>query len=349
MRRLMGVLISFACTLAVVAYGIVGVKVVGQDKKQENSSTGILTPMILPAGAVQGPGLPGSMPPMAGFYFNGIHSISGVKDAPFSGELIIETIQTLTDGNRIVNRSSTTICRDGQGRTRNEQSFKIPNAFSGESNEHRTIHIMDPIIGSVYMLDPQQHTAQKFMTFTQMNGPGSIENVAIEKVEAAISQSKSSGSARQKSANKVGSPDSPKAAMAVKAGGVHAIATYGVSRATGYESRNESLGKQMIEGVEAEGTRTTDTIPAGAIGNERPIEIVYERWHSQELKMDIMVKSLDPRWGESIQRLTNIDRSEPDPSLFQIPSDYTVQDVGSPVRADFEKKLRGRGQKPNNQ
>jgi hypothetical protein len=89
--------------------------------------------------------------------------------------------------------------------------------------------------------------------------------------------------------------------------------------------RSESLGKRMIEGVEAEGIRITQTIPAGAMGNERPIEVLHERWYSRELQMDVMTKWIDPRLGESTQRLTNLIRSEPDASLFQVPTDYTIR------------------------
>jgi TonB family protein len=89
------------------------------------------------------------------------------------------------------------------------------------------------------------------------------------------------------------------------------------------ESR-ESLGKQNVEGVEAEGTRTTVTIPAGAIGNERAIQIVSERWYSQELQTVVMTKHSDPRFGETTYRLTNISRSEPDHSLFELPAGFEV-------------------------
>ena len=67
-------------------------------------------------------------------------------------------------------------------------------------------------------------------------------------------------------------------------------------------------------------------IPAGQIGNERDIEIVSERWYSPELKMVIMTRHSDPRAAESTFRLTNIRRTDPDPSLFQVPSDYTIKD-----------------------
>ncbi|MBS1806768.1 MAG: hypothetical protein JST84_01085 [Acidobacteria bacterium] len=95
-------------------------------------------------------------------------------------------------------------------------------------------------------------------------------------------------------------------------------------REGGLESKTESLGKQMIEGVEAEGTRTIITIPAGQVGNEKPLEIVSERWYSSALQEVILSKHLDPRLGEHIYRLTNINRNEPASSLFQPPADYTV-------------------------
>ena len=91
-----------------------------------------------------------------------------------------------------------------------------------------------------------------------------------------------------------------------------------------WETRTEQLGVQNIEGVEAEGTRTITTIPADAIGNERPIEIMYEKWYSSELQLVVMSKHSDPRFGEQTYRLTNIVRSEPDPSLFTPPQGYKL-------------------------
>jgi hypothetical protein len=89
-----------------------------------------------------------------------------------------------------------------------------------------------------------------------------------------------------------------------------------------------SLGTQMMNGVSAQGTRTTRTIAAGAIGNEKPIVITVERWYSPDLQMNVMIKRSDPRTGDNVFQLTNIVRSEPDASLFQVPSDYTVKEGG---------------------
>jgi hypothetical protein len=86
----------------------------------------------------------------------------------------------------------------------------------------------------------------------------------------------------------------------------------------------EDLGTQTIEGVSAVGTRTTVTIPQGSIGNDRPLQIVSERWYSPELQVVVMSRHTDPRSGENVSRLKNIRRSQPDPALFQVPPGYQL-------------------------
>ena len=91
------------------------------------------------------------------------------------------------------------------------------------------------------------------------------------------------------------------------------------------QAQVENLGLQTINGVAATGVRTTQTIPAGAIGNTQPIQTVREVWTSQDLKIPVMIKTSDPRFGETVMQLTNIQQTNPDPALFQVPSGYTVQ------------------------
>jgi hypothetical protein len=93
-------------------------------------------------------------------------------------------------------------------------------------------------------------------------------------------------------------------------------------------AKTESLGTQTIDGVNAEGARTTRTIPAGEIGNENPITIVSERWYSAELQLVVKSTHSDPRFGDTAYTVTNIQRTEPDASLFTIPADYTVKEGG---------------------
>ncbi|MGH9747814.1 MAG: hypothetical protein ACRD59_17095 [Candidatus Acidiferrales bacterium] len=94
------------------------------------------------------------------------------------------------------------------------------------------------------------------------------------------------------------------------------------------ETTTTSLGTQMINGVSAEGTRVTRTIPAGEIGNQKPIVITVEKWYSPDLQETVMTKRSDPRMGEKVFQLTNIQRSEPAATLFQVPADYTVKEGG---------------------
>src|SRR6266699_1804755 len=95
--------------------------------------------------------------------------------------------------------------------------------------------------------------------------------------------------------------------------------------------KQEDLGTQTIAGASAQGTRFTRTIPAGQIGNEKPITIVHESWYSNDLQIMVMSKRSDPRFGETTYTLTSLQRSEPAASLFTVPPDYTVTE-GRPGR-----------------
>lgn len=92
-----------------------------------------------------------------------------------------------------------------------------------------------------------------------------------------------------------------------------------------HEETSISLGAQTINGISAQGTRTIRTIPAGEIGNEKPITITVERWYSNDLQTYILIKRSDPMMGDTVYQLTNIQRSEPDAGLFQVPTDYTIK------------------------
>ncbi len=89
--------------------------------------------------------------------------------------------------------------------------------------------------------------------------------------------------------------------------------------------KEESLGTQFLNGVNATGRRITRTIPAGAIGNSQTIQTVEERWVSEDLKVPVMVKFTDPRSGSRTETLTVTSRAEPDPTLFQAPVGFTVK------------------------
>jgi hypothetical protein len=101
----------------------------------------------------------------------------------------------------------------------------------------------------------------------------------------------------------------------------------------------ESLGSQFMEGIAVEGTRTTVTIAAGQIGNELPINVISERWFSPDLKVLVMSRQSDPRFGETTYRLTNLTRAEPAPQLFEIPADFKIVDPAANRPVVIERKI----------
>lgn len=283
---------------------------------------------------MQGPEGGPPPPPDANMVFFATESFGGktVKNAPYSAEAVTETIQTLGDGNRIVNRISSMLYRDSEGRTRREQSLKGLGMFATGSGEEpfKTIFINDPVAGVTYALDSRSHTAHKSVPFTfELNtkkgegqqfefkvapGSGATTNGVI------VTAPLAAGVAGARATH----PPVDQFTLRTEAG---IGETFVFRTKTNNASEvKEQLGKQIIEGVEAEGTRTTVTIAAGEIGNERPIEIVSERWFSQELQLVVMTRNSDPRTGETTYKLTNINRSEPAKTLFEVPSDYTIKD-----------------------
>ena len=258
-------------------------------------------------------------PPDANFVFMASESFGGktVKGAPYSAEAVTESIQTLADGNRIVNRNTSAVYRDSEGRTRREQSFKGLGIFGGAGEEPmQTIFINDPVANVTYMLDSRSHTAHKSVPFTFEFTKKPGEPIEGQRFEFKVAPGVAAGSGNMIMTAPLPAPPGPESA-----------ATFVFrSKPLGANEVKEQLGKQTIEGIEAEGTRTTVTIPAGEIGNERAIEIVSERWYSPELQLVVMTRHSDPRFGETTYKLTNINRTEPAKSLFEVPAGYTVKE-----------------------
>jgi hypothetical protein len=106
----------------------------------------------------------------------------------------------------------------------------------------------------------------------------------------------------------------------------------------------ENLGSQSVNGVTAQGMRTTMTIPKGQIGNNKDIKVLTERWTSADLQMLVKSINSDPRFGDTTYQLTKVVLSAPDPALFQIPADYTVtEQPNAPLRLATPAPARGLG------
>jgi hypothetical protein len=281
------------------------------------------------AARFQGPDGGPPPPPGADVVFIASENFGGkvVKGAPYSGESVTETIQTLSDGNRVVNKMTSTVYRDSEGRTRREQTLKGLGPLGAGEEPLQMIFINDPVAGVTYSLDSRSRTAHKTGSFRfELNskpGAAGVEGQRFEfKVERGVASS-----------GNILLPPHPPAAreplhaaeLAARAQGEASTFVFRTKSGPNVNEVTEQLGKQLIEGVEAEGTRTKITIPAGEIGNERAIEIVSERWYSPELQLVVMTRHSDPRSGETTYKLTNINRTEPAKSLFEVPSDYTIK------------------------
>jgi hypothetical protein len=279
---------------------------------------------------MQGPEGGPPPPPDANMVFFATESFGGktVKNAPYSAEAVTETIQTLGDGNRIVNRISSMLYRDSEGRTRREQSLKGLGIFATGSGEEpfKTIFINDPVAGVTYALDSRSHTAHKSVPFTFEFSGKKGEQFEFKVAPGATTTNSVIVTTPLAGVAGTRAPHPPVDQFTLRTeAGIGETFLFRTKTGNANEVK-EQLGKQMIEGVEAEGTRTTVTIAAGEIGNERPIEIVSERWYSPELQLVVMTRNSDPRTGETTYKLTNINRSEPAKSLFEVPSDYTIKE-----------------------
>jgi TonB family protein len=353
-----------------------------------------------------------------------------VKGAPYSAESVTESVQVLADGNRITHSSKASIYRDGEGRTRRDQTLNHIGPWATSEEPAQSVFINDPVAGAHYVLNPRTRTAQKIsnvMTFTRtpregepppsgdaprtqvfmrstngamvmshdaapkaING-GVLSGKAVKRVPPTYPPVAKAAGAEgpvtvQIVVNEAGAVESAKAASghpllqpaavaaarewqfsptklsgnAVKVSGTISFVfslpkedeatgavTFARTPAPGHAPEGErvkpvkeSLGKQVIEGVEAEGTRTTITLPAGMMGNERPINIVSERWYAPELQTVVLSRHSDPRFGETTYRVTNINRGEPARPLFEVPSDYTVKEGPQSFRRIMQRTPR---------
>ena len=234
-----------------------------------------------------------------------------VTGAPYTATAVTETTQVLADGNRIVNKTESQLARDSQGRTRRQETMN--NLGPLATNAPNMALINDPVGKVSYVLDLNEKTARVI----KVPAPGQEGGEPTPMALAPVLKD-DAGAPGQAAVQK-------RVLIAGVAPGAGVEQRVWVSSAEDGQAKTESLGKQTLEGVTATGTRTTRTIPAGEIGNERPLEITSEVWTSTDLQILVLSKRTDPRIGETVYRLTNIQRGDPDPSLFQVPSGFTMK------------------------
>jgi hypothetical protein len=239
-----------------------------------------------------------------------------VVGAPYSATITNESVQTLADGNRIVQTSMGSTARDSQGRTRQDTLLPPIGNLSAADAPH-LVFIHDPVAQTSYSLNLTDKTAHKMPSLPPLSagiaGAGG----------ATVTMRVADGNAAP-----LPGPDVPLTIAGPEPGAF--FEKHMIAEERGQVS-TEDLGSQTMESVLVKGTRTTHTIPTGQIGNEAPITIVSEVWTSPELKTVVYSKRSDPRIGEQTFRLTNIVRAEPNPSLFTVPADFRIVDDPAPI------------------
>ena len=255
------------------------------------------------------------------FFFGVQAGIEGkvVKNAPYSADGITEITRVLADGTKISRKTTSKFYRDSKGRTRREQTLGAIGPWSPEGEPPKTITINNPVEGELYILNPKDKTARKLEIETDTDIPS--EELKRMKVTAGDHASEFSWQHTVVVKKEI----DEEVRTHTQA---HDI-TVPIKVFEESDVKEESLGERNIEGVMAQGTRITTTIPAGEIGNDQPITSVRERWYSPELQAVVLSETKDPMSENSVYRLTNILRGDPPASVFWLPSDYTIKEEGS--------------------
>jgi hypothetical protein len=236
-----------------------------------------------------------------------------IKGSPFTADRVSDHTQTLADGTQIRRPSSIEhIFRDSRGRTRTERpAFGQSLVVSDHAPDFKMTVIVDTVASFAYLLDDQNKVAHRVHVVLPVGRPA---------VRGASSETVSTGAA-------------------VDTGFV--ASADGIAHSTvGARPRpvDQKLGVKNIEGVLAEGTRTTTTWTVGSLSNDRPVVMTNEVWRSIELEEIVASTSSSPFKGEDNMRLINLTRVEADPSLFQPPADYTVVDEKDSFRITIKRQ-----------
>ncbi len=244
-----------------------------------------------------------------------------VKNEPYQAQAVTEMKQTLADGSHIVQTTTATVARDSDGRTVRVQKLNTmgpwKSADSSPGNSQMLTTIFDPV--SQEHIDYTSDSKVAHVFLVPSVAPGTV--VRAEGGFSASAPSPVGGVER-------GLIVSDAAPLGdVVQGFALQDRPFSAPLSKGVQPKTESLGTKTMEGVQVTGTRTTSTIPAGTIGNDRDLNILRETWYSSELKLVIQSTQSDPRFGETTYTLKNIQQGSPDVTLFQVPANYTIDKI----------------------
>jgi hypothetical protein len=235
-----------------------------------------------------------------------------VKRQPYQAQTLTEMKQTLADGSHIAQTTTATVARDSDGRTVRTQKLSTIGPWKSASDSSQTdgatlTTIFDPIANTHTDYTSDSNVAH-VITMPSRPASGAVRTVAGE--FAMVAPAPGDAGAGPVTFSVRGHAELPQPA-------------------DDPAPKTESLGAKTIDGIAATGTRDATTIPAGKIGNDKDLVITRETWYSPDLKLVIQSTQTDPRFGETTYTLTNIQRSEPDPTLFQVPAGYKVEKINN--------------------
>lgn len=221
-----------------------------------------------------------------------------VKNSSFSAEFQSETVRILPGNisqnstSQLVSRVTTFLYRDKDGRVRREK--KVETAGTPATNP--AIEIYDPVLGYGYTLYPATRTAYRYKKPADQQRAAAVWDKVPQTIEITSSDR---GSDNQTTQYKLDPP------------------------------RIEALGNRTIQGAQAVGKRFTLKIPMNAVGNPLETETIHELWYAPQLKMLIQSSTRNPHQGEHTFQMTNLSQTEPSASLFRVPSDYKIIEMGA--------------------
>lgn len=250
-----------------------------------------------------------------------------VQGAPYCADAAHETVQQLADGNRIVQHQNSRQCRDGQGRTR--QEIATP--------EGRVrVYLRDPLAHEAWMLDADRKLAVRLdaprLAMGAAGEPHFWDRMVVwgqgvgDRIRHTFRRAPDAAPPAPDAPPELSHALPPPPPFALHA---RLLGPRGPGVTT-------LLAGETIEGLRADGKRTTWTIEAGKIGNEKPITITNEVWSSPELGITLKSRDVDPVVGEMSFRVQNVARGEPDAQLFKVPAEFAK--VTPPI-------LEGRGKR----
>jgi len=215
-----------------------------------------------------------------------------VRGQPFSADGTVTLKLILYDGTRIERVVPARYYRDSEGRIRREQTVMGLSPLDPGKDTQAVVTIVDPVGGFLYTMVGDRREAQRM----------SIPPNRMRSLQQQLEQLQAQLPARESVLPQ------------------------------GFASKDEVLGTRQVNGVQAVGRRTTTTIPAGIVGNDRPIEVTDEVWTADDLKLQVLVRHHDPRTGDVETQFAKISRVEPSADLFRIPPSYKIVDIPGGIR-----------------